>query len=201
MSDRTPYEQLGVSEESSFDEIQEARNRLFEEHAGDRQLLERIETAYDAVLMDRLRQRQQGKIKVPERIRFPERIAPEAIPNSTPASSSRTPSWLKNALDTPSQADILVPGGIFFGLSLLGLGAPSIALAIGVGVSLYFLNRKENHFGRSVLFTLASLIVGLLLGGQLAALIEPQLGIKLTIDSLTAGFAFFVLWLTTSFLK
>lgn len=201
MSDRTPYEQLGVSEESSFDEIQEARNRLFEEHAGDRQLLEKIETAYDAVLMDRLRQRQQGKIKVPERIRFPERIAPESLPNATPVSSNRTPGWLKNAIDTPSQADILIPAGIFLGLSLLSLTTPSISLAIGVGVSLYFLNRKENHFGRAVLFTLASLIVGLLIGGQLAALIEPQLGVKLTLDALTAWFAFFVLWLTTSFLK
>lgn len=201
MSDRTPCEQLGVSEESSFDEIQEARNRLFEEHAGDRQLLEKIETAYDAVLMDRLRQRQQGKIKVPERIRFPERIAPEALPNVTPLSSNRTPSWLKNAIDTPSQADILLPAGIFLGLSLLSLTAPSIALAIGVGVSLYFLNRKENRFGRAVLFTLASLIVGLLIGGQLAALIQPQLGVPLSLDTLSAWIAFFVLWLADSFLK
>jgi Protein CHAPERONE-LIKE PROTEIN OF POR1-like len=201
MSDRTPYEQLGVGEDASFDEIQEARNRLFEEHSGDRQLLEKIEAAYDAVLMDRLRLRQQGKIKVPERIRFPERITLETPSTVTPVVSDRTPGWLKNAIDTPGQADILLPAGIFLGLSLLSLTAPSIALAIGFGVSLYFLNRKENRFGRAVLFTLASLIVGLLLGGQLAALIQPQLGVSLTIETLAAWIAFFILWLTDSFLK
>jgi uncharacterized membrane protein YfcA len=87
------------------------------------------------------------------------------------------------------------------GLSLLSLTAASIALAIGVGVSLYFLNRKENHFGRAVLFTLASLIVGLLIGGQLAALIQPHLGVSLNPDTLSAWIAFFVLWLADSFLK
>jgi len=72
MSDQNPYEKLGVSEEASFDEIQDARNRLFEQHSGDAKHLEVIEAAYDAILMDRLRMRQEGKIKVPERIRFPE---------------------------------------------------------------------------------------------------------------------------------
>ncbi|HIK31159.1 MAG TPA: CPP1-like family protein [Oscillatoriales cyanobacterium M59_W2019_021] len=201
MSDRTPYEQLGVGEDASFDEIKEARDRLFEEHSGDRQLLEKIETAYDAVLMDRLRLRQQGKIKVPERIRFPERVVPEAPANVPSASSARTPGWLKNALDTPSQADILLPAGIFLGLCLLALQAPSIALAVGAGVSLYFLNRKENRFGRAVLLTLVSLLVGVLLGGQLAALIQPQLGVLLSLDTLAAWIAFFFLWLTDSFLK
>lgn len=201
MSDRTPYEQLGVGEDASFDEIQEARDRLFEEHSGDRQLLEKIETAYDAVLMDRLRLRQQGKIKVPERIRFPERVVPETLPSVPSASSDRTPGWLKNAIDTPSQADILLPAGIFLGLCLLALQAASIALAIGAGVSLYFLNRKENRFGRAVLLTLVSLLVGVLLGGQLAALIQPQLGVPLSIDTLAAWIAFFLLWLTDSFLK
>lgn len=201
MSDRTPYEQLGVGEDASFDEIKEARDRLFEEHSGDRQLLEKIETAYDAVLMDRLRLRQQGKIKVPERIRFPERLVPEAPPSTPSASSDRTPGWLKNAIDTPSQSDILLPAGIFLGLCLLALQAASIALAIGAGVSLYFLNRKENRFGRAVLLTLVSLLVGVLLGGQLAALIQPQLGVPLSIETLSAWIAFFFLWLTDSFLK
>jgi hypothetical protein len=74
MSEQSPYEKLGVSEEASFDEIQDVRNRLLQQYSGDSKRVEVIEAAYDAILMDRLRMRQEGKIKVPERIRFPERL-------------------------------------------------------------------------------------------------------------------------------
>ncbi|MDY6937054.1 MAG: CPP1-like family protein [Cyanobacteriota bacterium] len=203
MSDRSPYEQLGVSEDSSFDEIQDARNRLIEENAGDRQLLEKIETAYDALLMERLRLRQEGKIKVPERIRFPERLTPDTPPNKTTAPVNRTPAWLQSTLDTPSQADILWPGGILLVLSIMSIqsGLAPVALALGVGTSLYFLNRKENRFGRALLLTVATLLVGLLGGGALAASIAPQLGVAVDVTTLTAWITFFLLWLTTSFLK
>jgi Protein CHAPERONE-LIKE PROTEIN OF POR1-like len=201
MSDRNPYEQLGVSEDASFEEIQDARTRLVEENGGDSQLLAQIEMAYDAVLMERLRMRQQGKIKVPERIRFPERTTPEVPTSSTPAPPSTPPDWLKGAIDTPSKQDILLPAGIFLGLSLLSIQSAPIALAIGAGVSLYFLNRKENRFARSILLTLASLLLGLLVGGQLAVWMLPFLSAPLSLETLTAWIAFFLLWLTDSFLK
>ena len=55
MSDQNPYEILGVSEEATFDEIQNVRSRLLEEHRDAGKHLEIIETAYDAILMERLR--------------------------------------------------------------------------------------------------------------------------------------------------
>jgi hypothetical protein len=201
MSDRNPYEQLGVTEDASFEEIQDARTRLIEESAGDSQLTTKVEMAYDAVLMDRLRMRQQGKIKVPERIRFPERTIPEAPATATPAPVSRTPAWLQGLLDTPTRSEILLPAGIFIGLSVLSLQYAPIALALGAGVSLYFLNRKENRFGRAILLTLAGLLLGLLAGGPLSAALAPQLAVPLAPDTLAAWVTFFVLWLTTSFLK
>ncbi len=99
MSSQNPYEQLGVTEASSFDEIQDARNRLFAEYEGDRKQLESIEAAYDAVLMDRLRLRQEGKIKVPDRIRFPEKMVQPA-PAPAPSPVSNGPSWLQRLIDT-----------------------------------------------------------------------------------------------------
>ncbi len=87
MSDQNPYEKLGVSEDASFDEIQEARNRLLEQHGGDGKNLEMIEAAYDAILMERLRMRQEGKIKVPERIRFPE-MRVQSLPKESQHPSS-----------------------------------------------------------------------------------------------------------------
>ena len=72
MIEQNPYEQLGVTEGSSFEEIQAAKKRICDANNNDPKLVESIEAAYDAVIMDRLRLRQEGKIKVPERIRFPE---------------------------------------------------------------------------------------------------------------------------------
>ena len=58
MSEQNPYEQLGVTEESSFEEIQEAKQRLVQQYQNDSKIVELIESAYDSVLMDRLRMRQ-----------------------------------------------------------------------------------------------------------------------------------------------
>lgn len=201
MSDKNAYERLGLDESASFDEIQEARNRLVQEYASDRKQIEAIETAYDAILMDRLRLRQEGKIKVPDRIRFPERLV-EPPPEFAPASAKKTPDWLQRLIDTPSRADILLPGVVFLGTGLLGLTVPSMGLALGVGASLYFLNRKEHKFGRAFLLTLIGLVIGVVLGLQIGQLIAPQLAqISLATESFAALVTFVILWLISSFLR
>ena len=76
-----------------------------------------------------------------------------------------------------------------------------LALAIAVGSSIYFLNRKEGRFGRSVLLTLGGLFGGLLLGG-LAGNLLANLGILVgNTDQFAALVTFFVLWLISSFLR
>ena len=201
MSDLNHYQQLGVDENASFEEIQNARNRLVEEQEGDRKQQEAIEAAYDAILMDRLRLRQEGKIKVPDRIRFPERLV-EPPPEFTPVPSKQTPDWLQRFIDTPSRTDIVWPAGIFAALSLLSLTAPPVALALGVGFSLYFLNRKERKFGRAFLLTLLGLMVGVIVGLWLGGFVEPQLrSIDIAVEAFAALITFITLWLITSFLR
>lgn len=201
MSDKSAYERLGLDENASFDEIQEARNRLVQEHAGDRKQVEAIETAYDAILMDRLRLRQEGKIKVPDRIRFPERLV-EPPPEFAPTSVKKTPDWLQRLLDTPSRGDILLPAAVFVGTGLLSLSVPSMGLALGVGASLYFLNRKEHKFGRAFLLTLIGLVIGVVFGLQIGQFIAPQLAqISLAAESFAALITFVFLWLISSFLR
>lgn len=201
MSDKNPYERLGLDEDATFDEVQEARNRLMQEHAGDRKQIEAVETAYEAILMERLRLRQEGKIKVPDRIRFPERLA-DPPPDFTPAPAKQTPGWLQRLIDTPSRNDILLPAALFVGNGLLGLAAPALSLALGVGCSLYFLNRKEHKFGRAFLLTLIGLVVGVVVGLQIGQFLLPQLNqISLPLESFAALVTFFVLWLISSFLR
>ncbi|HEY9738066.1 MAG TPA: CPP1-like family protein [Trichocoleus sp.] len=204
MSDQNSnvYETLGLTEASSFEEIQEARNRLVEEHAGDRKHLEEIEAAYDAILMERLRLRQEGKIKVPDRIRFAENVSEPAPSVPVPVQVSR-PNWLGDLIDTPSREDVLWPSIAFLGLALFGFYTPSLALALGVGCAIYFLNRKENKFWRSVLLTVAGLFAGFALALVVVQLLLPQVPqlAPLPPEAITAALTSLVLWALSSFLR
>lgn len=206
MSDPTPYQTLGVSEDASFEEIQAVKNHLSQQYQGDTRTLELVETAYDAILMDRLKLRQEGKIKVPDRIRFPERTveAPaKSLPNFTPP----TPSWLQGWLDQPSRQDVLLPGVILAILGVISFVSPDggnslrpLLLVAGVFVSIYFLNRKENKFGRAFLLTLGALILGVALGSGLTYLLKSS-NLPVSGEQIAATVSFFLLWLTSSFLR
>lgn len=207
MSTPNPYEQLGVTEDASFDEIQGARDRLLQEHESDRKRSEAVEMAYDAVLMDRLRLRQEGRIKVPDRIRFPERVEPKpavAVPKET---TRQMPGWLRGLLDRPTRAELLWPSVIYGAIAgasvLAGAGNPALLqllLSVGVGSCVYFLNRKERRFGRSVLLSVLGLVVGLILGTAIAAI--PLLAsLPVGPEAVSAVVTVLVLWLTSNFLR
>lgn len=208
MSEQSPYDKLGVTEEATFDEIQEARTRLVKQCSDDPQLLEAVETAYDAILMERLRLRQEGKIKVPEGIRFAENIA-LSPPKATPAPAKQSPSWLQELRDTPSSTEILLSGTLFLGLSCIsvfytaaGTQILQLLLVLGVGFSLYFINRKEQKFGRAVLLSVIGLVIGLIGGGLLGSLLQPQIAsIHLTVEQFSTVFTFILLWIITSFMR
>ena len=209
MSDQNPYEKLGVSEDASFDEIQDVRNRLVEQYRGDTKRLEMIEASYDAILMERLRMRQEGKIKVPERIRFPEARLQVPLKESQ-APRQQSPVWLQRMLDKPSPRDVLLPGACYLGLSAISVFYPTVgdqalqlALVLGVGISIYFLKRKEGKFGRAVLLTLVGLITGLIAGGLVAnSLILPiQQFTHLSVNQFSTVVTFVLLWLINSFLR
>lgn len=202
MSESNSYETLGLDESSSFEEVQEARERLLVEHADDRKRVDAIETAYDAILMERLRLRQEGKIKVPDRIRFAEKAA-EPAPEPVQSSLAPQLSSLANWLDTPSRNDIVIPAIAYLVLAVVGLYAASFALAVGVGVNIYFLNRKEHRFWRSILLTLVCLIVGIVLGLAVSQFLIPE-GLQAAWaqpDKIAAVITFIVLWAASSFLR
>ena len=206
MSEQNPYEQLGVTEESSFEEIQEAKQRLVQQYQNDSKIVELIESAYDSVLMDRLRMRQEGRIKVPDRIRFPERLT---IPvESKPVTSSKSPNWWRSSIDTPSAQDIGVPAVIYACLGAITLLVPDpsgsllpLLLAFGVFVNIYFFNRKEKRFGRALLFTLAGLVLGVALGAGLASL-AAKADLNIFGDRpIYALVTFLIFWVISSFFR
>ena len=206
MGDRGPYQLLGVAEDATFEEIQAARDRQLSglTRESERQA---IEQAYDAILMQRLRLRQEGKIPVPDRIRFPERDrtpSPSKVKAAPKRPLSSTPSRLQSFVDTPSTQEILLPLGIMSGLTALtvfdrGSDFPSWAIACGLLVSLYFLFRKEKRFWRSLLLAFVGLALGLLFASFALS------GFGLAVDSapraVAVGLCLVVMWFFTAFLR
>lgn len=198
MSEQNPYEQLGVTEDASFEEIQEAKVRLMKEYENDQRRKDAVEAAYDSVIMERLRLRQEGKIKVPERIRFPERAKPPK-PSPQQVNQSNSPAWLQRLLDTPSRNDLLISSGIYLLLVVITLtnGGASLMLSLGFAGSVYLLNRKESRLGRSLLISLGSLLIGVAIGAGLAPIVAAGMPEE-QFASLTVLFLF---WLSSSFLR
>ena len=206
MSDQTAYEKLGVTEEASFEEILDAKNRLSQQHNDDVKLVESLEAAYDEIIMDRLKRRQEGRIKVPERIRFPEKSS-QAPPSMTPVSLNKSPAWLQQLIDTPSRRDLVWSAGVFSALAAITVLYQSpdgsvvpLVLALGFGANIYFLNRKEQRFGRSVLLTLLGLLVGISLGSVFAGLLSvPLANSGLSVDQFATLLTFVIFWAISSF--
>jgi Protein CHAPERONE-LIKE PROTEIN OF POR1-like len=207
MSQQSPYEQLGVAEDATFEEIQAAKQRVIAQLSGDRQLQDNVESAYDAILMERLKLRQQGKIKVPDGIRFPEKL-PAVVPKFASLSVPNSPSWLGDSFERPSQSQLLTTSGIYAVLggsslvsSFANTGLPTL-IAVGTGFSLYFINQKQRRFKRAVLGTLIALIVATVVASLLvnyAHLPIDQLGIHS--DVFAGLLTFLLLWVVSSFTK
>jgi hypothetical protein len=207
MSQQSPYEQLGVAEDATFEEIQAAKQHAIARLSSDRQLQDNIEAAYDAILMERLKLRQQGKIKVPDGIRFPEKL-PTVIPKFTAPSLANSPSWLGDTFERPNQSQILTTSGVYAVLggsalvpSMADSGLPTL-IAIGVGFSLYFINQKQRRFKRALLGSLIALILGTVVSGLLVNYAHLPVGAIGLQGEVFAGLLTFVfLWIVSSFTK
>jgi Protein CHAPERONE-LIKE PROTEIN OF POR1-like len=206
MSQQSPYEQLGVAEDATFEDIQVAKQRVIAQLGGNQQLQDNVEAAYDAILMERLKLRQQGKIKVPDGIRFPEK--PPVVPKFTSLSVPNSPSWLGDTFERPSRSEILttsivyaVLGGATLVPSFADTGLPTL-IALGTGFSLYFINQKQRRFKRALLGSLIALLIGTIVAGLLVNYENLPVGLIGMHGDVFAGLVtLFLLWVTSSFTK
>ena len=206
MSENNPYEILGVTENASFEEIQAAKQRISQQYSEDNKMVESIETAYDSIIMERLRLRQEGKIKVPERIRFPDRVAETPKVQNTNITNN-TVNWVQNFVDNPSQTEILIPTGLFLILSIITVislnnnnDASSMLIGLGFMSSLYFLNRKEKRFARALLISLIALVVGVGLGVAIAEALRGS-NVMIANNQVASAVTFTLFWFVSCFLR
>ncbi len=172
-----PYTFLGISPQSSFEEVQEARQAKLETVGDDPLARSQVEAAYDAVLMDRLKERQQGRVSSAARsasqketLPTPPRPPLSQLPNlpSLPlprlgGGGAKPGSALSFSLATGRERLVpLIGHGVLLVSALAFPGtAPDALLAMAALITLVNLQRRNGQFPRSVGWTVLLLIVGL----------------------------------------
>ena len=193
-----PYQRLGVAPDASFDTVQEAKLARLDEAGDDPLVRSRIEAAYDAVLMDRLKERQQGRVSSAARSASqreqasppPSRPAISALPSlpQLPPSRLPRPSFSLPQLQLATGRDLWFPlaadGVLLVLLVLMPGAAPELLTALATGVTLLNLQRRHGRFLAAVGWSFALLCVGLVLGGLLAGGLGPSLSQTLPITTL-----------------
>jgi len=190
MNETNPYAILGLSADAPFEDIQAARAQLLldlDENDRQRQV---VEAAYDAILMQRLQLRKEGKVKVPDRIRFPEA---QAQVQPTPM-KTKPPVWWQSWTEPPTPRQLGLSAGVFGGLWALSLVPklePSYILSLAVLASAYLLFQKNGKLLRSFALSLGILT----LGGTIAYLLAsgfnfPQLVVALVLLAYGAATAY-----------
>ena len=199
-SPASPYERLGIGPEASFDAVQAAKQQRLEEVGDDPQARAHIEAAYDAVLMDRLKERQQGKVSSAA-LNASEREAARPsikMPPARPslASLPSLPSLPKPSLSVPSLSLPtlglaqgpqrwlpLAAGLVMLGLLLvLPASNAELVLALATVLSVVSLQRRTSRLLPAAGWSVLLLSVGLLRGGLLLRLLDPALPLGLPLD-------------------
>ncbi|MEB3182875.1 MAG: CPP1-like family protein [Cyanobacteriota bacterium] len=180
-----PYAQLGIAADASFDAVQAARAARIEAVGDDPMARSRVEAAYDAILMNRLKERQQGKVSSAARSASqreqatppPSRPALPALPSlpQLPAARLSERRLALPALSLASGRERWFPLASHGTLLLLLLALPAapadLLLALATAATLLNLQRRSGRFLASVGWSFALLLVGLLLGAALQAVL------------------------------
>ncbi|MFN9630148.1 MAG: CPP1-like family protein [Cyanobacteriota bacterium] len=171
-----PYNLLEVAPDSSFEDVQAARQAKLDGVGEDPLARSKVEAAYDAILMDRLKERQQGRVSSAARTASQKETAP--TPARTPlAQLPQLPSLPLPRLGGGAKAGPpltfslatgrerwfpLISHGTLLVLLLAVPGtAPDSLLALGALTTVINLQRRTGRFFRSVGWTFLLLALGL----------------------------------------
>ena len=197
---KDPYTLLGVSSDAGFDDVQKARDRVVASCGDDAVARARVEAAYDAVLMERLRDRQSGRLSSAaasasqmERQQVssgatssgngPAALLTRLRSMSLPAPSLNGSGLVPDLQLVQGQGLIVrsIAGALALLLLLLAPQTVDLLLALStIGVFISQVKRGRRPLG-SLGWTLLLLIVGLTLGAVLSAF-TLQTGLPLGVE-------------------
>ena len=214
-----PYGRLGLSPGANFEAVQDARKRCLDNAADDPQEKARVEAAYDAVLMSRLRDRQGGQVSqaaatasVREQSDLHEAKSASrpgvgviqrlrsTLPDPVQSMSGLTPQW--SLAQGRGLVVRLVGGGGILALLVLSPGSSQLALSFALIGSFLSSVRRGRRALSALGLSLLILTIGLVAGAVLLALVPTTAlsALPLNPEQLQAIPAALLLWITALFL-
>jgi hypothetical protein len=183
-----PYVRLGIPHDSLFDDVQAARQARLEQVGDDPIAASRVEAAYDAILMDRLKERQQGRVSSAARTASqreqatppPRPVLPALagmpqlpVPRLSP-SPPRMPT-LAWAQGRDLWLPLIADGVLLVLMLLVPAATPELLLALATGVTLLNLQRRNGRFLAALGWSFGLLLTGLVLGAVLVGVLNAGL--------------------------
>ena len=186
-----PYIRLGLSQDATFEQVQAAKARCIADVDGDDQARARVEAAYDAVLMARLRDRQQGQVSPAAATAsqreegvgsapltgpsFPGTSVLQKIrtnlPDPSQSLASLAPQW--SLVEGQGRIVRIIAGIIGLGLLVVSVASVQLVLALAcIGVFLSQVRRGRRPLA-SLGWTLLTLLVGLVVGSLFTTALSP----------------------------
>ena len=215
-----PYTRLGLSQDATFEQVQAAKARCIADVDGDDQARARVEAAYDAVLMARLRGRQQGQVSPAaatasqreEGVGSASLTGPSFpgtsvlqklrtnLPDPSQSLASLTPQW--SLVEGQGRIVRVIAGIAGLGLLVVSVASVQLVLALAcIGVFLSQVRRGRRPLA-SLGWTLLALLVGLVVGSLFTIALSPTALQQLSITpaQIQALPAAVLLWLAALFL-
>ncbi|ABB26160.1 conserved hypothetical protein [Synechococcus sp. CC9902] len=215
-----PYIRLGLSQDATFEQVQAAKARCIADVDGDDQARARVEAAYDAVLMARLRGRQQGQVSPAaatasqreEGVGSASLTGPSFpgtsvlqklrtnLPDPSQSLASLTPQW--SLVEGQGRLVRVIAGIAGLGLLVVSVASVQLVLALAcIGVFLSQVRRGRRPLA-SLGWTLLALLVGLVVGSLFTIALSPTALQQLSITpaQIQALPAAALLWLAALFL-
>lgn len=173
---------LKVRSTDDFDTIMRAKNKQVAKVDGDQEKIFMIEAAYDLLLMQNMRARLTGEMKVSNNVRFADVPAKKTVKQVQQSMLSKLPGG-GVSISLPPNDQLAVQVGVFSALVLWAFiqGATEpwaaqqgdvagLQLALAFGAAVYFLREKKRlGLGRSFAYAASGLLLGSILGNAVEA--------------------------------
>ena len=179
-----PYEQLGITADATFEQVQAAKQNCLNQIKADDALgRARVEAAYDSVLMQRLKERQLGQLTgaaaTASKREAASNAAPAApaLPRLAVLQNLPRPKlqWQQPSIKLAEEKQLWWPlaghGLLLLLLLVVGnqLGTPELLLALASLLTIGALQRRRSRLFAAVGLTIAALAIGLLIGSLISA--------------------------------
>ena len=179
-----PYEQLGITADATFEQVQAAKQNCLNQIKADDALgRARVETAYDSVLMQRLKERQLGQLTgaaaTASKREAASNAAPAApaLPRLAVLQNLPRPKlqWQQPSIKLAEEKQLWWPLGghglLLLLLLVVGnqLGTPELLLALASLLTIGALQRRRSRLFAAVGLTIVALAIGLLIGSLISA--------------------------------